>query len=125
MGKFTLLVNIEIILYFCREEVMEIHFDKDYLSELYYYGKCSDKKHWFQSKVVRSYVKRIITLAEAPNIESLFVLNSLNYEVLSGDKDGMSSIRIDHKYRLEFKVEKNEKTIITVCNILDITNHYK
>ena len=56
---------------------------------------------------------------------SLFVLNSLNYEVLSGDKDGISSIRIDHKYRLEFKVEKNEKTIITVCNILDITNHYK
>ena len=104
---------------------MDIHFDKDYLSELYYKGKCSDKKHRFQPKVVRNYVKRIITLADAPNIESLFVLNSLNYEVLSGDKAGTSSIRIDHKYRLEFKVEHKERPVITVCNILDITNHYK
>ena len=118
-------MNIEINLYFCREEDMEIHFDKDYLSELYYNGKCSDKKHRFQSKVVRNYVKRIITLADAPNIESLFVLNSLNYEVLTGDKAGISSIRIDHKYRLEFTVEQKEETIITVYNILDITNHYK
>ncbi len=104
---------------------MDIQFDKDYLSELYYKGKCSDKKHRFQPKVVRNYVKRIITLADAPNIESLFVLNSLNYEVLSGDKAGVSSIRIDRKYRLEFKVEQKEKPTITVCNILDITNHYK
>ena len=104
---------------------MEIQFDKDYLSELYYEGKCSEKKHRFQSKVIRNYVKRIITLAEAPNIESLFVMNSLNYEVLSGDKAGISSIRIDHKYRIEFKVEQKEGTIITICNILDITNHYK
>lgn len=104
---------------------MEIYFDKEYLSELYYKGKCSDKKHRFQSNVVRNYVKRIIALAEAPNIESLFVLNSLNYKVLSGDKAGISSIRIDHKYRLEFKVEQKEEMIITVCNILDITNHYK
>ncbi len=104
---------------------MEIHFDKDYLSELYYNGKCSNKKHRFQPKVVRNYVKRIITLADAPNIESLFVLNSLNYEILTGNKDSLSSIRIDHKYRLVFKVEQKEKTTITVCNILDITNHYK
>ena len=104
---------------------MDIHFDKDYLAELYYYGKCSDKKHRFQSKVVRNYVKRIITLADAPNVESLFVLNSLNYEILSGNKAGISSVRIDHKYRLEFKVEKNEDPVITVCNILDISNHYK
>ena len=65
------------------------------------------------------------TLADAPNIESLFVLNSLNYEVLTGDKAGLSSIRIDHKYRLLLKVEQKEEKIITVCNILDITNHYK
>ena len=70
-------------------------------------------------------MKRIITLAEAPNIETLYVLNSLNYEVLTGDKAGISSIRIDLKYRLEFKVEEMEEPIITICNILDITNHYK
>lgn len=104
---------------------MTIQFDKEYLSELYYAGKCSDKKHRFQPGVAKNYVKRIITLAEAPNIETLYVLNSLNYEVLTGDKAGISSIRIDLKYRLEFKVEEMEEPIITICNILDITNHYK
>jgi proteic killer suppression protein len=104
---------------------MEIQFDKEYLSELYYTGKSSDKKHRFQPKVVRNYVKRIITLADAPNIDSLYVLNSLNYEVLTGDKAGISSIRIDLKYRLEFKVEQKEEPVVTVCNILDISNHYK
>ena len=104
---------------------MTIQFDKEYLSELYYTGKCSDKKHWFQPNVVRNYVKRIVTLAEAPNVETLFVLNSLNYEVLSGNKAGISSIRIDSKYRLEFKVEESVEPVVTICNILDITNHYK
>jgi len=104
---------------------MTIQFDKKYLSDLYYTGKCSDKKHWFQPNVVSNYVKRIVTLAEAPNVETLFVLNSLNYEVLSGNKAGISSIRIDSKYRLEFKVEENAEPVVTICNILDITNHYK
>lgn len=108
-----------------RNDDMTIQFDKKYLSELYYTGKCSDKKHRFQPNVIRNYVKRIITLADAPNVEALYVLNSLNYEVLSGDKAGISSIRIDLKYRLEFKVEKKEEQVITICNILDITNHYK
>ena len=70
-------------------------------------------------------MKRIVTLAEAPNVETLFVLNSLNYEVLSGNKAGISSIRIDSKYRLEFKVEESTEPVVTICNILDITNHYK
>ena len=104
---------------------MTIQFDKDYLSELYYKGKSSDKKHRFQPNVVRNYVKRIITLAEAPNIEALYVFNSLHYEVLSGDKAGISSIRIDSKYRLEFIVTNTNEPIITICSILDITNHYK
>lgn len=104
---------------------MTILFEKEYLSELYYTGKSSDKKHRFQPGVVKNYVKRIITLAEAPNIEALYVLNSLNYEILTGNKAGISSIRIDLKYRLEFKVEEMEEPVITICNILDITNHYK
>jgi proteic killer suppression protein len=104
---------------------MTIQFDKEYLSELYYTGKCTDKKHRFQPGVVKNYVKRIITLAEAPSVETLYILNSLNYKVLTGDKAGISSIRIDLKYRLEFKVEEMGEPVITICNILDITNHYK
>lgn len=71
-------------------------------------------------------MKRIITLAEAFNVETLYPLNSLNYEVLSGDKKGISSIRIDKQYRLEFKVSTTDsEPIVTICSIIDITNHYK
>jgi len=104
---------------------MVIRFEKEYLKELYYHTRCSDKKHRFQPQVISNYVRRIITLAEAPNIEALYQMNSLNYEVLSGNKKGVSSIRINQQYRLEFIVSFEGEPVVTICSITDITNHYK
>lgn len=43
-----------------------------------------------------------------------------------GDKKGISSVRINIKYRLEFTVrEVLGEQVITVCRLLDISNHYK
>ena len=54
------------------------------------------------------------------------MINSLNYEVLKGDKRGISSIRVNDKYRVEFTVRESiEEPIVTVCNIIDLSNHYK
>ena len=36
---------------------MEIVFQKDYLSELYYTGKTNDKQHRYQPDVIRKYAK--------------------------------------------------------------------
>ena len=105
---------------------MIVKFDKKYLEELYSDGKCSDKHHRYQPQVIRKYVTRVVTLKAAPNIEALYGLHSLNYEVLVGDKQGISSIRIDKQYRLEFVVnEEGEEPTITICTLIDITNHYK
>lgn len=104
---------------------MIVKFGKEYLRELYEEGKSSDKHHRYQPQVLKKYILRVATLQSAPNIESLFPLNSLNYEVLTGDKAGMSSIRIDGKYRLEFMVEDVGEPTITICTLNDITNHYK
>ena len=95
---------------------MFIEFDKDYLRELFEQGRTSDKKHRYQPEVIKGY----------QNVEMLYRLNSLNYEVLKGDKKGISSVRINQQYRLEFTVRDvmNEQ-IITVCRLLDISNHYK
>jgi len=105
---------------------MVVKFGKDYLRELFEDGKCSDKHHRYQPIVIKKYVLRVVTLQSAPNIEALYPLNSLNYEVLTGDKAGISSIRIDKQYRLEFIVglDSAEPTII-ICTLEDITNHYK
>ena len=105
---------------------MYIEFDKDNLRELYEQGHTSDKKHRYQPEVIRSYQKAVFLLSSANSITDLFRNNALNYEVLQGDKKGISSVRISRKYRLEFTVREvlNEQ-IITFCRLLDISNHYK
>lgn len=105
---------------------MKIVFEKEYLSELYYNGKMSDKKHRFQPEIIKRYKLRIEALESADGIEDLFRINSFHYEVLKGDKKGISSIRVNDQYRIEFTTHKMEsETVVTVCNILEISKHYK
>lgn len=68
---------------------MHVEFEKEYLVELYKFGKRKNKKYRFQPSVIKNYKKRIDTLIGAPNVEALYMLNSLNYEVLKGDKKGI------------------------------------
>ena len=104
---------------------MIVTFDKDYLRELYEQGKTSDKKHRFQPDIIKRYQQRIKILESAPRIETLFQIKSLNYEVLVGDKAGRSSIRVNDKYRVEFTVSYQGEPVVTVCNITELSNHYK
>ena len=106
--------------------VMEIEFDKEYLSELYYKGKCSDKKHRFQPQVIKNYKKCIDLLEEVPGVESLYKYHALHYKKLEGDKQGLESVRVNDQYRIEFKTKRvKSETIMTVCNIIELSNHYK
>ena len=107
---------------------MVINFKKEYLKELYETGKCSNKKYRYQPNVIKRYAKCIFTLQEAQKIEDLYRYNSLSYKLLSGDKSGISSIRVNDQYRIEFivnEIEGIDEIIITVCNILELSNHYK
>lgn len=105
---------------------MVITFEKEYLRDLYERGRCSDKKHRFPPQIVARYQLRIKTLEQASTIEDLYPLHSLHYEVLKGDKAGISSIRVNDKYRIEFSVRQlSSETQITICNIIDLSNHYK
>ncbi len=105
---------------------MLIEFDKKYLLELYTDGKTGDKKYRYQPEVIRGYQKTVFLLSSANTVTDLFRNNALNYEVLKGDKKGISSVRINRQYRLEFTVREimNEQ-VITVCRLLDISNHYR
>lgn len=105
---------------------MLIEFDKDYLRELFEQGRTSDKRHRFQPEIIKGYKKCVLFLKRADSIEQLYPIRSLNYEVLQGDKKGISSVRINLRYRLEFTVrEVLDEQIITVCRLLEISNHYK
>lgn len=110
----------------CKHD-MEIEFEKEYLRELYEQGKASDKKHRFQPQVIKGYVKCVRLIYKAKRMEDLFLIRSLNYEKLIGDKKGFSSVRINNQYRLEFKEipDDNNNLRIEICLLTEITNHYK
>ncbi|MDR1937484.1 MAG: type II toxin-antitoxin system RelE/ParE family toxin [Tannerellaceae bacterium] len=106
---------------------MVVTFEEEYLEELYETEKSTDKKHRFQPHVITRYIRCIDALMGAPNTEALYTMKSLHYEKLKGDKKGISSVRVNDQYRVEFtetQVQETE-TIITICNILDLSNHYK
>lgn len=95
------------------------------MSDLYH-GREAVKSHRFQPEVVKKYVKVVNILKNARTVEDLFPFNSLHYEKLKGDKAGLESVRVTDKYRLVIKTERIEyETIVTICNILELTNHYQ
>ena len=99
---------------------------KKYLRELYETGKTTSKKHWFQPEIVRKYKDCINLMRRVPDTNALVKYNGLNFENLKGDKTGVFSIRVNKQYRIEFTVTDNGvDPLITVCNILELSNHYK
>lgn len=106
---------------------MKIIFEKDYLQQLYEEGKAKSKKYRFQKTIIRKYKQTIDKLRVAEKVEDLYPFKSLNYEKLKGDKKGIESVRVDQKYRIEFtsSVEKDSERTITICSIIELSNHYQ
>jgi len=105
---------------------MNITFEKEYLQELYETGKTTDKKYRFQPEVIKAYAKCIYRMQEAITPEDLYRYKSLNFEALQGGKKGLYSVRVNLQYRIEFEIQpENENVEITVCNIVELSNHYK
>lgn len=104
---------------------MDIFFKEEYLKDLYVTG-ASDKKHRFQPQIVRKYIRVIDLMVSLPNVQGLIPYKSLHYEKLLGDKMGLSSVRVNDQYRIEFEEQtKDGEVIATICNITALSNHYK
>ncbi len=104
---------------------MIVEFEATYLRDLYTMGRSSDKKHRYRPDVVKRYKRGIDYLKWATRKEDLFRLNSLNFEALKGNKAGRFSIRVNDQYRIEFTMrDTDEEPILTICNIVELSNHY-
>lgn len=45
--------------------------------------------------------------------------------MIKKDKAGLFSIRVNDKYRIEFSLSNNpDIKILTICNIVELSNHY-
>ena len=106
------------------KEEMDIIFNEKYLQTMYLTGQ-TDKKHRYQPQVVRKYIRVIDIMIDVSDVQELLRYNSLNYEKLKGDKAGLSSVRVNDQYRIEFEEQMREgETIATICRIIDLSNHY-
>lgn len=104
---------------------MIITFEEDYLKDYYETGKSDDKKHRYQPSVVKSYKRSIDYLKAASSKEDLYPIKSLHFEALHGSKEGLFSVRAGLQYRIEFTLtETMEESILTICNIIELSNHY-
>lgn len=102
---------------------MIVNFKKQYLLDLYTKG-VADKKHRFQPQIIKKYMAVIDLMIGAANVISLWQYKSLNYEKLTGKK--VSSVRISDQYRIEFEEQTEDgQEIATICNITELSNHYK
>ena len=105
---------------------MIVTFDKEYLKELYESGKTNDKKHRFQPDIVCRYKRCIDIMINVSDITALYKYNGLNFEKLSGNRKELCPIRVNNQYRIEFTVTEMQGEIVTtICNIIELSNHYK
>jgi proteic killer suppression protein len=93
---------------------------------MYRTGKTSDKKYRFRPAIIRKYIRVIDIMIDQPDVLALKKFSALNYEKLKGDKLGFSSVRVNDKYRIEFEEKTiGDQVIATICNITELSNHYK
>jgi toxin HigB-1 len=105
---------------------MEILFQNQILADLFEGKKVNDKRFKSNPTLVKQYVKTVNKLSAVSRIEDLYVLTSLNYEKLSGDREGQSSVRINDQFRLIFEefLSDNEPFQVIMFALEEISNHY-
>ena len=105
---------------------MIVTFEEDYLRELYEDGQASDKKHRFQPQIIKKYTHVVDLMMAETNVMGLTKYGGLHYEHLHGDKEGLSSVKVNDQYRIEFReIIEGEKTIAEMVSLTELSNHYK
>ena len=105
---------------------MVVTFEEDYLRDLYERGQARDTKHRFQPQIIKKYIRVVDLMMELSNVMELTRYGGLHYEHLHGDNEGLSSVRVNDQYRIEFReILEGDKTIAEVVNITELSNHYK
>ena len=106
--------------------MIELSFRKDYLKDLYEGKKVTDKRFKSNPQLVRQYVKTVGKLKSIEKIEQLYQIASLNYEALSGDRAGHSSVKINDQFRLIFEEIRSEEEPfeVVLLELEEISNHY-
>jgi len=104
---------------------MEINFNENTFATCTQRAWRTRSNH-FQPQIVKKYIRVIDLMRDEDDVLGLVKYNSLHYERLTGNKYGLSSVRVNDQCRIEFEEETEEgNTIATICNITELSNHYE
>lgn len=77
----------------------------------------------FSREIVLAYRKRMQTIRAAPDERTFYLLKSLHYEKLAGNRSHQRSMRLNIKWRLILELMKRDDR--TVVLIQGIENYHK
>lgn len=114
------------LLYLYKIIVVEIIFKDQLLLDLYVGEKINNKQLMSNPILIRKYRKTIKILRASEDLYNLSKITGLNYEKLQGNLNRYSSVRIDKKFRLIFKVvyDQIDDEKLSHFEIIKISNHY-
>ena len=99
--------------------------EDDYLEYLFVHGKSKGKPR-FSHDIERIFIKRVLQISSAQNVNDLRAIKSLHFEKLSGNMDGKYSIRVNNGFRIILRIEKEVDNVrIEIVCIEEMNNHYK
>ena len=90
-----------------------------------YKGRPIKGKPIYSKEVILQFKKTVLRIEQAENSSQLKLFRSLNFEALKGNKKGLYSIRVNKQYRLEFKLENDNITLVEIVLIENLSKHYE
>jgi proteic killer suppression protein len=99
---------------------MVVLFENKKVLELYQLEmKVCVAKYKFAKHIVEKYKLRIGQLIDAPDLETIGQIKSLNLEKLKGNRKGQFSIRVDNQFRICFRKLKGNEIAIEILELTD------
>lgn len=96
---------------------MDVEFDDDELDRLETDGQFTAG---YSQEIVRAYRKRMQQIRGFRDERDFYALKSLHFERLKGDREGLSSIRLNSQWRLILEIRGNHPCkLVGIVEIVD------
>ncbi len=102
---------------------MRITIENSYLDAIY--REVDKGKSKYDPVIKKKFRKTILVLRALKSLAEVRKIKGLNFEALKGDFKGKYSVRVDIKYRIILRVEKDRILVEDILVIEDLTNHYQ
>jgi proteic killer suppression protein len=102
---------------------MTLTIEDSYLDAIY--QEVDKGKSKYDPVIKKKFRKTILLLKTLKNLAEVRKIKGLNFEALKGDFKGKHSVRVDIRYRIILRVEKDRILVEDILVIEDLTNHYR